>query len=120
DVVHLVGSFAAGRAGRLIVEVIVAAVGIRLAVSSRSSLPFVVRLVLALLLVEGTRYLHHRLEHRWRWLWRFHRLHHDSRRLAVIKSGRGHVLMFLLQSLLTVGPVLLLGWGDDVLVWCMC
>jgi sterol desaturase/sphingolipid hydroxylase (fatty acid hydroxylase superfamily) len=123
DLFHLGGSLVAARAGRLCVDTGLAAVGIHLAAPTSSTLiswPFSLRLLLALLIVEAARYLHHRLEHRLAWLWRFHRLHHDSRRLTVLKSGRGHVLMFLLQSLVTVGPILMLGLGEDVLVWCVC
>ena len=120
DLFHLAGSLAGGRAGHIAIEAVGVVFGLHLAQPSVSGLPFGLRLAIGLLLAEATRYFQHRLEHSLPLLWRFHRLHHDSMRLSVIKSGRGHVLMFLLQSLLTAGPILLLGLGNDVLAWCMC
>ena len=127
DVLHgALGSLAGSRLGQLVNDAIVVAIATHLMgtadLSGSSPVqgwPFAVQLTVAVVVVDLARYLQHRLMHRVPWLWRFHRLHHDSTRLMVWKGGRAHVVERIVQSICMFLPVLLMGFSAEVVVWCM-
>lgn len=125
DLLHgALGSVAGSRLGQLVNDAIVAALTVHIAGaglvgSPVQTWPFAVQLVVAVVVVDLSRYLQHRLLHRVPWLWRLHRLHHDSTRLTVWKGGRAHVVERIMQSMCMFLPVLLLGFSADVVVWSM-
>ncbi len=123
DILHgALGSLAGSRLGQMVNDVIVAAVAVHVVPVSGSPVqawPFLVQLAAAVVIVDLARYLQHRLMHRVPWLWRFHRLHHDSTRLMVWKGGRAHVVERIVQSICMFLPVLLMGFSAEVVVWCM-
>ncbi|MCA9692743.1 MAG: sterol desaturase family protein [Myxococcales bacterium] len=68
----------------------------------------------ALVLLDFTGYWIHRLFHRGR-LWRFHAVHHSSRRLTWLSAARLHPINDLLTRLVQVIGLLLLGFDPMVL-----
>lgn len=80
-----------------------------------SHLPLVVQALLALLLVELPWYWIHRLEHRWRPLWRVHSVHHSSRRIYWWNLSRNHPIDNLLSALVSMTPLAFLGVGEKPL-----
>lgn len=62
-------------------------------------LPELVRVVLALMLLDLGIYAQHVASHRWPWLWRLHRLHHSDRQLDLTSALRFHPLEILLSML---------------------
>jgi sterol desaturase/sphingolipid hydroxylase (fatty acid hydroxylase superfamily) len=71
------------------------------------SLPAAARLVLALLLIDAWTYFWHRMNHRWRFLWRFHRVHHSDAKMDVTTANRFHFGEVFISSVMRV-PVLVL------------
>ncbi len=57
---------------------------------ARAPLPRPLRALLAVVVLDGTTWLWHRMNHRWRALWRFHEVHHLDRDLDVTTAFRFH------------------------------
>ncbi|HEV2247321.1 MAG TPA: sterol desaturase family protein [Terriglobia bacterium] len=72
-------------------------------------LPVWARLAVAVLLFDAWMYLWHRLNHRVRFLWRFHRTHHSDPRMDVTTANRFHLGEILFSSILRVPVIALLG-----------
>ena len=70
-------------------------------------LPGWANLLGAVLLLDVWMYKWHWMNHRFRFLWRFHRLHHSDARMDVTTSSRFHLGEILFSSLLRV-PLLVL------------
>ena len=107
------------RAGVVAADAIVA--GLALAWSPATALwpttwPLWAQAALAFVVVDGLRYWQHRLTHAAPALWELHKLHHDPRRLIVIKAGRSHLFDRALQALCVV-PVVVAGADVDVVFW---
>jgi sterol desaturase/sphingolipid hydroxylase (fatty acid hydroxylase superfamily) len=82
-----------------------------------SGLPFVAQVLILVTVADGIGYWQHRLEHRVSWLWPIHALHHDVRRMHVLKSARNTFADMVLRSILVYGPLAMLGAPRDVIVW---
>jgi sterol desaturase/sphingolipid hydroxylase (fatty acid hydroxylase superfamily) len=67
------------------------------------------RFVLEFLTLDLTFYLWHRLNHRWPFLWRFHRVHHLDPDMDVTTTFRFHPMEILFSVALTLAQVLVLG-----------
>jgi sterol desaturase/sphingolipid hydroxylase (fatty acid hydroxylase superfamily) len=67
------------------------------------------RAVVVFVLSDLCNYLGHRLLHRVGWLWRWHAVHHSSRRLDWLATSRGHPVDQVLNLLAAALPVLVLG-----------
>lgn len=78
--------------------------------------PFIVQVALGLVVVEAGLYWKHRLAHEWRWLWRFHAVHHSVTRLWFFNTGRFHVVDTLTGLLVGIPVLLLLGAPQPVLL----
>ena len=72
------------------------------------------------LLDDFARYFTHRLMHRWRWLWAFHKVHHSARTMTPLTVLRTHPVegvIFSLRSALVQGVCIgtfLFGFGHQV------
>jgi sterol desaturase/sphingolipid hydroxylase (fatty acid hydroxylase superfamily) len=79
--------------------------------------PAVLRVVLAILMLDLWTYWWHRLNHRVPLLWRFHRVHHSDPEMDVTTASRFHVGEMTLSSLLRIPLIALLGirFGELVL-----
>ena len=73
------------------------------------SLPGGVRLVLAVLLLDGWLYLWHRANHVIPLLWRFHRMHHADREMDVTTALRFHTGELVLSAIVRLTLIPLLG-----------
>ena len=58
-----------------------------------------------------TYYWEHRLAHRWKFLWRFHSVHHSSQRLDWLAAARLHPLEGFFGGFVLTAPLILLGFG---------
>jgi sterol desaturase/sphingolipid hydroxylase (fatty acid hydroxylase superfamily) len=74
----------------------------------------VTQFVVALLLLDFSRYWLHRAHHRVPWLWTFHRVHHMTERLDATAGLRMHVVDFLQLAML---PVVLFSSVLNVSSW---
>jgi sterol desaturase/sphingolipid hydroxylase (fatty acid hydroxylase superfamily) len=81
-----------------------------------SRAPFVVRILLAFLLVELCSYWLHRACHRFGFLWRFHSTHHVITELTALKAFRTHPVENVFFYVVRTVPLMLLGAGADEVV----
>lgn len=73
------------------------------------SLPMVATSAFAFLVADLVAYWTHRAEHRWRYTWRFHAVHHSPPQLDWLAGRRFHPLDVVVEQLLPVGAVAALG-----------
>ena len=121
DVVHtVIGSAVGSHVGSIAAEGAVAIVAFAAPALTLwpSSLPFAVQVGIGFVVVDGVRFGQHWLSHRVPALWETHKLHHDARRLIVMKAGRAHFFDRAAQALCVV-PVIVAGAPVDVVFWCV-
>lgn len=119
DLVHTaLGSALGSRVGVVVADAGGAAITLLLPALALwpASWPLPVQVVVGFVVVDGCRYVQHRASHAWPWLWETHQLHHDARRLIVIKAGRSHFIDRALQALCVV-PIVVAGAPVDVVFW---
>jgi len=75
-----------------------------------------VQLALACVVVEAFDYWPHRLLHEVPWLWRFHSIHHNPKRVYWLNATRAHPLEVVFRGVVNVIPLALLGAGEHLLV----
>jgi sterol desaturase/sphingolipid hydroxylase (fatty acid hydroxylase superfamily) len=80
--------------------------------STIASLPTWTQLLVAFLIADFVGYWFHRWSHQHPFLWRIHSVHHSSEALDWIAGARRHPLGEVLGTLLTVVPLVLLGFGS--------
>lgn len=79
--------------------------------------PLALQVALALVVAEFGLYWAHRIAHEWLPLWRFHAVHHSSRKLWFLNTGRFH-FVDTLKSMIFATPLLLVaGAPGNVLMW---
>lgn len=81
-----------------------------------ASLPFLMQLSIAILLIEFGEYWSHRWHHANKKLWWLHAMHHSSERLYAMNNFRFHPLNYFLNFSFGVLPVMLLGVPHEVLL----
>lgn len=69
----------------------------------------VIHTVGAILLLDAWTYTWHRMNHRFAFLWRFHRVHHADKQMDVSTAGRFHVGEIILSSLVRIPVIALFG-----------
>lgn len=75
-------------------------------------------IILSLLLLDYTLYLWHVLSHRWSFLWRFHRLHHQDADLTATTGLRFHFAEMFLSVFWRSAQVILIGVsGPSLILW---
>lgn len=65
--------------------------------------------LLAILLLDAWTYFWHRINHRFPFLWRFHRVHHSDPHMDVTTANRFHIGEIAMSSILRVPLIILLG-----------
>lgn len=70
---------------------------------------------LACVVVEAFDYWPHRLLHEVPWLWRFHAIHHNPKRLYWLNASRAHPVEIVFRGTVNVIPLALLGAHEAVL-----
>lgn len=79
--------------------------------------PVFFQVVLALVVAEFGLYWAHRLAHEWMPLWRFHAVHHSSKKLWFFNTGRFH-FVDTIKSMIFATPFLLLaGAPGEIFIW---
>jgi sterol desaturase/sphingolipid hydroxylase (fatty acid hydroxylase superfamily) len=73
-------------------------------------LPQMVRLFLAVVLLDAWLYFWHRANHALPLLWRFHRMHHSDREMDVTTAARFHVGEQIISAALRLGLIPLFGF----------
>ena len=73
-----------------------------------SDLPWI-SLLLYLLALDLLNYGIHRAQHRWRWWWQLHALHHAQRQMTMWSDNRNHLLDDLLRDLIVIVVAQLIG-----------
>lgn len=84
--------------------------------------PFVLQVLLALVVFDACTTLFHYVSHKNAFFWRFHAVHHAQKRLYGFNGIMKHPLFQLFDSVVAVGPLLLLGMPQNVafmLVYCI-
>lgn len=76
--------------------------------------PFAAQLLAALLLADLCAYWKHRLFHA-RWLWPIHAVHHSAEEIDWLTNERDHPLQLLATHVLIVVPLVLAGFGAEVI-----
>lgn len=79
--------------------------------------PMFFQVVLGLVVAEFGLYWAHRIAHEWMPLWRFHAVHHSSKKLWFFNTGRFHFVDTIKSMLFTVPCVLVSGAPGGVMVW---
>jgi len=77
------------------------------------------QVVLALLVFDFFEYWYHRASHRHRFLWRFHAIHHSSKRLYFFNAARFHFVDWIVLSLIEVAILFALGADPRVIALCV-
>lgn len=79
--------------------------------------PMVAQVILGLIVAEFGLYWAHRIAHEWMPLWRFHAVHHSSKRLWFFNTGRFHIVDTIKSMVFGTPLVVLAGAPGDVLLW---
>lgn len=79
--------------------------------------PLAFQVLLALTVFEIGSYGQHRLVHRLPWAFPFHAVHHNPRRLVLLKTTRNHALDIGTATFLSIAPLALLGASPRVILW---
>lgn len=77
------------------------------------------QLIPALLIFDFFEYWYHRCSHRYRWLWRFHAVHHSAKRLYFFNAARFHFVDWVILSVIEFIILLLLGAQPEVIAVCV-
>lgn len=113
DALHFVvtTSIAAGitTAGAALLRLVLAGLPLDGLHDAVGSLPRVVQLGIAFVTADLAAYWHHRAQHRFKLLWRFHALHHSIVTLDWLASDRAHPIDSLCTRLAQFLPLYLLG-----------
>ena len=75
------------------------------------SLPIWLQFLLAVFVADLAQALLHRGYHNLPWLWRFHAVHHSSRRMDWLAGSRMHLLEIVLTRSIVLLPLVLLGFA---------
>lgn len=74
-----------------------------------AALPLWLRIVLAFVIAEIGFYWGHRLSHEWRWMWRFHAVHHSAEHMDFMVNTRAHPVDMVFTKLVGIVPLYALG-----------
>ena len=81
-----------------------------------TQLPIVIQLIIALVVSEFGLYWWHRASHEIPILWRFHRIHHNPKRLYWFNATRFHYVDVTILQVCGMMPLLFLGAEDQIIV----
>ena len=79
------------------------------------AMPPWVQFLLAVFVADLAQALLHRAYHRVPWLWRFHAVHHSSRRMDWLAGSRMHLLEILLTRSVVLMPLVVLGFSPSAI-----
>lgn len=84
-------------------------IGLLNVLHAKLGLPLGAHIVAAVLLLDAWTYTWHRMNHRFAFLWRFHRVHHADAAMDVTTASRFHVGEIVLSSALRIPLIVVLG-----------
>lgn len=91
-----------------------------LTITTLASLPMIVRFVLAVLVLDLTRWGQHWLHHNVKWLWPFHAVHHSQQELNLFSDYKIHFMEYFVRLPISVLPMMMLGLEQpQILGWLM-
>ena len=79
--------------------------------------PYALQVMLGLAIAELGFYWAHRLSHEWKFLWRFHAVHHSVTRLWFFNTGRFHFVNTMVSVAFGLSIGLAVGVPKDIIVW---
>ncbi len=79
------------------------------------TLPTWAEWLIAILLFDAWTYYWHRINHRYPFLWRFHRVHHSDPHMDVTTASRFHIGEIAMSSILRIPLIILLGASTEQL-----
>lgn len=79
--------------------------------------PMWIQVALGLAIAEFGLYWGHRLAHEWPWLWRFHAVHHSTKKLWFFNTGRFHFVDTLKSVAFSALLLALAGAPYTVVIW---
>ena len=82
--------------------------------TAMAGLPFWLRIFLMLLVNDIGAYWGHRTMHTYRWLWRFHAIHHSAEHVDWLVNTRAHPFDMVFTRLSGLAPVYLLGLAQTM------
>ncbi len=83
--------------------------------AEKSSLPFSLEIIAALIASSLGSYLFHRLSHVQPWLWLVHGVHHVEKKVNVGNNGVNHILDVFGRRLLAQIPLVIFGFSADAI-----
>ena len=81
------------------------------------SIPRPISIVLAILLIDFTNYLIHRVSHKIPYLWKLHRLHHSDKKVDAVTTFLHHPFEIMVNSLLIIALYVVFDIPVVVIVW---
>lgn len=81
------------------------------------SLPAVLRLGIAAVVLDLARWFQHWLHHHVSWLWPFHAVHHSQRELNLFSEYRIHFVQYFARYTVSVLPLLMLKLQEPTVIW---
>lgn len=82
-----------------------------------SGWPMFFQVVLGLVIMEFGLYWAHRLAHEWMWLWRFHAVHHSSKKLWFFNTGRFHFIDTIKSMIFSAPLMTLVDAPGTIFTW---
>ncbi len=79
------------------------------------AMPVWMQFLMALFMADFAQALLHRLYHNLPWLWRFHAVHHSSRKMDWLAGSRVHLVEILLTRSAVLMPLVVLGFSSDAI-----
>lgn len=78
-------------------------------------LPFLIQFLIAFFAADFTTYWSHRFFHEWKWLWRFHAVHHSATSMDWLAGSRLHLVDILVTRIAGFIPLYVLGFPSEVM-----
>lgn len=81
--------------------------------------PMFAQAVMAVVIAELPLYWAHRLGHTWKFMWRFHAVHHSVTKLWIVNTGRFHFIDSLIKIVASMALLMALGAPMEAIKWLM-
>lgn len=81
--------------------------------------PIALQIVLAIVIFDFFEYWYHRASHQYRFLWRFHAIHHSAKRLYFFNAARFHLVDWVILSIIEFAVLFALGAPAELIALCI-
>jgi len=79
-------------------------------------LPYVLKLIFGFILLDLWTYFWHRLNHRFKYLWKFHKVHHSDTEMDSTSAIRFHTVEIALSSIFRIPIIFIIGLNIETLI----